>query len=159
MMMSEFEQMMADIAVPEMIAKSISEAAKQGEVAAVWEELAPLVDKTFGDCSTAAGVCAVSMMVAYVGDKLAEQVKFGESPEDEGENVHPNFCIMAIALMAVNTLKASKIALEMAKAAKNGDGDGGEEEGKEKGGEEEGQEEGAESHEASGDPEANPTDS
>lgn len=133
--MSEFEQMMADIQVPEAIAKSISDAAKSGEVAEVWEKLAPLVDDTFGSCSTAAGVCAVSMMVAYVGDKLAAQVKFGESPEDEGENVHPNFCIMAIALMAVNTLKASRAALDEKKA---GDGDGEQEKGKEEGGKEEG---------------------
>jgi len=158
--MSEFEQMMADINVPEEIAKQLSDAATNGEILEVWERLAPTVDKCFGDCSTAAGVCAVSMMVAYVGDQLSNTVKFGKSPEDEGENVHPNFCIMAIALLAVNTLKASRAALE---AANFGDGDGSEEtskkEGQEKGSEEEGPEKGPKGDQAGSDSEQAGSDS
>jgi len=132
--MSEFEQMMADIQVPEAIAKSISESAISGEVAEVWEKLAPMIDDAFGNCSTAAGVCAVGMMVSYVGDQLSAQIKFGESPEDEGKNVHPNFCIMAIALLAINTLKVSRAALD---AKKSESGDGEQESGKEESGKEE----------------------
>jgi len=143
--MSEFEQMMADIDVPEEIAKQISDAATNGEILEVWEELAPKVDECLVGCSTAVGVCAIAMMMAYVGDQLSNAVKFGKSPDDEGENVHPNFCVMAIALLAVNTLKASKTAWDEHKAANNGDGDGGEKEGEEKGSEE-GQAEGRENH-------------
>ncbi len=127
--MKEFEQMMAEINVPEEIATQISESANNGEILAVWEKLAPAVDKTLKNVSTAAGVCAIGMMLAYVADQLSRNVVFGVSSEDVGENVHPNFCIMAIALLAVNTLKASKTAL---KAANDGDGDGKENE-KEKG--------------------------
>ena len=137
--MSEFEQMMAEINVPEEIATQISAAATNGEILKVWERLAPQFDECLGDSSFPVGVCALSMMVAYVGDKLSEQVKFGKSPEDEGETVHANFCIMAIVLLAVNTLKASYAAQEQ---AKKGDGDGeekGKEKGKEKGGSDAGQ--------------------
>lgn len=136
--MSEFEQMMAEINVPEEIAQQLSDSATNGEILAVWEKLAPAVDKCMIDASTAAGVCAMGMMVAYVGDQLSQNVKFGKSPEDVGENVHPNFCIMAIALIAVNTLKASRAALEL---AKKGDGDGGKKGGKENGKEKSGSQE------------------
>lgn len=124
--MSEFEQMLADINVPEEIARQLSDSATNGEILEVWEKLAPAVDKCMIGASTAAGVCAMGMMLAYVSDQLSKNVKFGKSPEDVGENVHPNFCIMAIALIAVNTLKASEAANEN---AKKGDGDGGEEKG------------------------------
>jgi len=133
--MSEFEQMMAEIDVPEEIAKQLSASATNGEILEVWELLAPAVDKSLIDASTAAGVCAIAMMLAYVADQLSRNVKFGKSPEDEGENVHPNFCIMAIALLAVNTLKASEAAQKL---AKNGDGDGGKEKGSQKIGKEKG---------------------
>ena len=137
--MSEFEQMMANIDVPTEIAKQVSDSAESEEIAAVWSKLAPLVDETFGTCSTGAAVCAVGMMVAYVGDQLSEQIMFGESPEDKGEKVHPNFCIMAIALLAVNTLKASRVAWD---DKKSGDNDGDEKEGIEKGSKKEGSEAG-----------------
>jgi len=127
--MSEFEQMMADINIPEEIAKQMADSTTNGEILEVWERMAPKIDESFGDCSTAAGICAVGMMLAYVGEELSKAVAFGKSAEDGGENVHPNFCIMAIALLAVNTVKASQAARE---AANDGDGDG-EENGKEKG--------------------------
>lgn len=157
--MSEFEQMMAEIDVPEEIAKQLSDSATNGEILAVWERLAPAVDKCMLGASTAAGVCAMGMMLAYISDQLSRNVKFGKDPEDEGENVHPNFCIMAIALIAVNTLKASRAALQ---AANNGDGDGSKEnEGKEseKSSEKEGQEEGADGDQAGGNSEQVGSDS
>lgn len=158
--MSEFEQMMAEIDVPEEIAQQLSDAATNGEILAVWKKLAPAVDKCMIDASTAAGVCAMGMMVAYVGDQLSQNVKFGKSPEDVGENVHPNFCIMAIALIAVNTLKASRAALELAKKE---DGDGNEEtskkEGQEKGSKKEGQKKGADGDQAGGNSEQAGSDS
>ena len=107
-------------------------AAKNGEIVAVWEKMAPAVDESLLGASTAEGVCAISMMLAYVAGNLSDNVKFGTSPEDEGETVHPNFCIMAIALLAVNTMKASLIAQQ---SANDGDGDG-EEKGKEESSEE-----------------------
>lgn len=125
--MSEFEQMMADIAVPEAIAHQISKAAINGEVLKKWEQLAPAIDEIFGNDSTADCVCALAMLNAYIGEKLARNIKFGESEDDEGENVHPNFCIMAIALIAVNTYAASIAARDAAND--NGDGDGNEEKG------------------------------
>lgn len=145
--MSEFEQMMAEINVPEEIAKQLSEAANNGEILAVWEKLAPAVDKSLENASTAAGICAIGLMLAYVADQLSQKVKFGKSPEDEGENVHPNFCIMAIALLAVNTLKAAHAALE---AANDGDGDGEENEGKKEGKQEKGGKENSGDAEATG---------
>ena len=124
--MNVFEQMLDNVDVPELIAEQVSKAAINGEIAAVWDELSPHIDKIFQKSPTAAAICAVSMMVAYTGDQLADQIKFGESPEDPGKKVHPNFCIMAIAILAVNTLKASKQALEK---KKSGDGNGNEEKG------------------------------
>ncbi len=124
--MSEFEQMLADINIPEEIAKQMAESTTNGEILEVWKRLSSAVDEAFGDCSTATGICAVGMLVAYVGEQLSGAVAFGKSPEDEGENVHPNFCVMAIALLAVNALKFQE-------AANNGDGDGDQEnEGKKK---------------------------
>jgi hypothetical protein len=110
--MSEFEQMMAEIHVPEEVALQISKAASNGEILRVWNELVPAVDKVFGNCNTADATCALSMLVAYIAEKLAKQIKFGESPEDEGEAIHPNFAIMAIALMAVQTYRRSVEARE-----------------------------------------------
>ncbi len=136
--MSDFEQMMSNIEVPEAIATQISKAANNGEVAKAWEQMSPIVDDAFKTCSTAAAVAAISMMVAYTGDQLAGQMKFGQEEDDCTEKVHPNFCIMAIALMAINTLKASTEAWEKHK----GDGDGDEEKGqdsKESGEEESGE--------------------
>ncbi len=128
--MSEFEQMMAEIQVPEAIALQISQAAVNGEVLKKWEQIAPAIDEIFGNDATADCICALAMLNAYIGEKLAMNIKFGESEEDEGDNVHPNFCIMAIALIAVQTLAASKALTE------KGDEDGGQEKGKEKGSEE-----------------------
>lgn len=108
--MSEFEQMMAEINVPEEIATQISAAANSADLLILWKRLSAVTDEVFKDADTATGVCALAMLNAYIGEKLSENVKFGKSPEDPGETVHPNFCIMAIALLAVNTLKATNAA-------------------------------------------------
>jgi len=122
--MSEFEQMLAEINVPEEIAHQIGLSANSGDVLAMWEKLTVAVDEVWENAPTADCICALAMLLAFTGEKLAANVKFGKSPEDEGETVHPNFCIMAIALIAVNTLRASQAARE---ANDLGDGDGSEE--------------------------------
>jgi len=121
--MSDFEQMLAEINVPEEIAHQIATSATPGDVLAMWETLTAAVDEVWGNAPTADCICSLAMLLAFTGEKLAANVKFGKSPEDEGENVHPNFCIMAIALIAVNTLKASQSARSDNDL---GDGDGGE---------------------------------
>ena len=68
--MSEFEQMMADIDLPEEIAKQMSAAATNGEILEVWQRLTPAIEECMGDCSTAAGVCAIGMLLASVGDQV-----------------------------------------------------------------------------------------
>ena len=115
--MSEFEQMMAEINVPEEIAQQIAGSAVNAEVVEVWEELTEVVNTIFDDKPTAPCICALGMLVGFIGDKLSKNIVFGDSPEATGENVHPNFCIMAIALLGVNSLKA-------AKALEDGDEDG-----------------------------------
>jgi len=133
--MSAFEQMLAEMDVPMEIARQMSVGAVNTEVAALWERLAPAVDETFEDASTAAGVCAIAMLVAYIGEKLAANVKFGVEGDDVGDTVHPNFCIMAIAVLALRTFEAASAE------ADKGDNHGNEKEGEEKGSEEKGGEE------------------
>jgi len=127
--MTEFEQMMAEIDVPEIIAQQIGSAATNADVLEMWERLSPAIDEIWGNAPTADCICALAMLLAFTGEKLAMNVKFGKNPEDDGEPVHPNFCIMAIALMAVSTLRASQSARA---ANETGENDGNETEGKEK---------------------------
>jgi hypothetical protein len=122
---SEFEQMMSEINVPEEIAEQIAGNAPNGEVLEIWNELTEVVNEIFDDKPTAPCICALGMLVGFIGDKLSKNIVFGDSPEAKGENVHPNFCIMAIALLGVNSLQA-------AKALEEGHGDGKENEGNEK---------------------------
>ena len=118
---------MAEINVPEEIAEQIAGSAPNGEVLEIWNELTEVVNDIFDDKPTAPCICALGMLVGFIGDKLSKNIVFGDSPEAKGENVHPNFCIMAIALLGVNSLQA-------ARALEEGHGDDeGEEKGEEKG--------------------------